>query len=89
MTKHALNLRGPLSASPMFTLSPIENNDERVSRYGSEPSVDQMSDSSRLTSEYMKNTDQVSDTTDNTSRPVSEYTETSTTTLSWSSFYVV
>lgn len=82
MTKHALNLRGPLSASPMFTLSPVENNDERVSRYGSEPSVDQMSDSSRLTSEYMKNTDQVSDTTDNTSRPVSEYTEASTTTLS-------
>lgn len=83
MTKHALNLRNPLSVSPMFTLSPVENNDERVSRYESEPSVDQMSDSlSRPTSEYIKNADQVSDTTDNTSRPVSEYTEASTTTLS-------
>lgn len=83
MTRHALSLKDPLSASPMFTLSPVENNDERVSRYGSEPSVDQMSDSlSRPTSECMKHIDKVSDTTDITSGPVTEYTETSTTTLS-------
>ncbi|CAC5411421.1 LRRC49 [Mytilus coruscus] len=39
MKRHTLSLMDPLSTSPMFTLSPVENNDDRVWIFGSEPSI--------------------------------------------------
>ncbi|CAG2218234.1 LRRC49 [Mytilus edulis] len=43
MKRHTLSLMDPLSTSPMFTLSPVESNDDRVWKFGSEPSVHQTS----------------------------------------------
>ncbi|XP_052101093.1 uncharacterized protein LOC127735043 isoform X3 [Mytilus californianus] len=43
MKRHTLSLMDPLSTSPMFTLSPVESNDDRVWKFGSEPSIHQTS----------------------------------------------